>query len=161
MHEGTTNPMRQCRPMGNERLITYPSGRLLAVADDAATADRAVTALAEAGWDGGRIDRLAGQAAEWAFDATGARHGLAARIGRIVQFTLMDQLPDLAWYQAAARDGRIVLSVPAGDARSGARAATILAAAGCHFINRFGRFQTEELLRWRGPEPRVTDVMRR
>ena len=147
--------------MATVPLITYPAGRLLAVADDDATADRAEDALAREGVDRGRIERLRGEAAERAFDATGAAHGPIARLGRIVQFTLMDQLPDLAWYQAAARDGRIVLSVQARDARAGARAATILAAAGCHFINRFGRYQTEELLRWRGPEPRVDDLMRR
>jgi hypothetical protein len=124
-------------------------------------ADRAVEALAQAGWKPDQIERLTGPEAARAFDATGAVHGPLARLRRLVQFTLMDQLPDLAWYQAAARDGRIVLSVPAHGSRAGARAATILAAAGCHFINRFGRFQTEELLRWRGPEPRVADVMKR
>ena len=145
----------------DQRFISYPRGRLLAVADDAATADRAVEALATAGWDPAAVERLSGPEAARAFDATGAAHGLGAKLQRLVQFSLMDQLPDLAWYQAAARDGRIVLSVAARDTRAGARAGTILAAAGCHFINRFGRFQTEELLRWRGPEPPVTNLMRR
>lgn len=143
------------------RFINYPTGRLLAVADDAAIAERAVEALAEAGWKADQVERLTGPEAARAFDATGAVHGPLARLRRLVQFTLMDQLPDLAWYQAAARDGRVVLSVPARSSRAGARAATILAAAGCHFINRFGRFQTEELLRWRGPEPRVANLMKR
>ena len=31
----------------------------------------------------------------------GAVHGLFARLRRIVSFTVMDQLPDMAWYDAA------------------------------------------------------------
>jgi hypothetical protein len=88
-------------------------------------------------------------------------HGFLARLRRAVQFSLMDQMPDLAWYQAAAREGRIVLSVPAPNPAAGARAAAILKAVGGHFINRYGRFQTEELARWRGPEPQVSDLLKR
>ena len=120
-----------------------------------------MAALAGAGWDPARIERLSGPDGARAFDATGADHGIVARLQRLVQFSLMDQMPDLAWYQAAAREGRVVLIVPAGDARASTRAGALLAAAGCHFINRFGRFQTEEILRWRGPEPPVANVMRR
>lgn len=154
-------PTRGGHVIENRRFINYPTGNLLAVADDAATAARAVAALEEAGWAAAHIEQLSGPAAADAFDATGAGHGLRARLRRLVQFSLMDQLPDLAWYQAAAREGRVVMIVPAGDGRAGARAAAILAAAGCHFINRFGRFQTEELLRWHGPEPDVRNLMRR
>lgn len=148
-------------PIDSRRFIAYPRGRILAVADDAEVADRAVAALADVGWDPGGVERLNGPEDARALDATGAGHGLGARLQRLVQFSLMDQLPDLAWYQAAAREGRVVLVVRAGDGHASARAGAILAAAGCHFINRFGRFQTEEILRWRGPEPRVANVMRR
>jgi hypothetical protein len=40
------------------------------------------------------------------------------------------------------------------------RAVDALKAADGHFINRFGRFDTEEFARWRGPEPAVTDLMK-
>ncbi len=142
------------------RFINYPRGRLLAVADDDATADRAIAALGAAGWDPGSIERVTGREAARAFDATGAGHGLLARIGRAVQFTLMDQLPDLAWYEAAARDGRVVLMVPVRGSRETARGGAILATAGAHFINHYGRFQTEQLVRWRGPEPAVAERMK-
>ena len=142
------------------RFITYPRGRLLAVADDAVTAERAVDALVAAGWDAAAIERLSGPAAANAFDATGAAHGPLARVARLVQFTLMDQLPDLAWYDAAIRDGRTVLMVRARGSRETARAGAILAAAGAHFINSYGRFQTAQILRWRGPEPAVVDRMK-
>ena len=36
----------------------------------------------------------------------------------------------------------------------------ILAAAGAHFINSYGRFQTAQILRWRGPEPAVAERMK-
>jgi hypothetical protein len=44
-----------------------------------------------------------------------------ARLRRVLQFSLMDQLPAMAWYEAALR---------------------------------------EEFARWRGPEPRVPDLMK-
>lgn len=159
--ESAIPTMPEGSSIDSPRFIAYPRGRILAVADDVPVADRAVAALADAGWDPARIERLSGSDAARAFDATGVGHGFFARLQRLVQFSLMDQMPDLAWYQAAAREGRVVLIVPAGNAHASARAGALLAAAGCHFINRFGRFQTEEILRWRGPEPRVANVMRR
>jgi hypothetical protein len=143
------------------RIIDYPSGRLLAVLDDVAAADAAIRALVAAGWREEQIERLAGENAAEALDGTGALHGRLARLRRAVQFSLMDQLPDLAWYEAAVREGRVVLSVAAPDADAGARAARVLMDAGGHFINRFGRFQTEEFARWRGPEPAVSNLLRR
>ena len=88
------------------------------------------------------------------------RHGLIARLRRGMQFSLMDQLPAMAWYEAALREGKSV-----GAVRTTSRPETLtvvetLKAAGGHFINRFGRFDTEEFARWRGPEPEVPDVMR-
>ena len=142
------------------RFINYPRGRVLAVTDDDATADRAVAALGAAGWDPRLIERVTGHEAAGVFDATGASHGLLARLGRFVQFTLMDQLPDLAWYEAAVRNGRTVLMVPVRGPRETTQVGAILAAAGAHFINRYGRFQTEQIVRWRGPEPDVAERMK-
>jgi hypothetical protein len=144
----------------DRRFINYPKGRVLAVADDEATAERALEALAAAGWDVDLVERLVGPDAADDIDSSGAEHGLVAQLRRLVQFALMDQLPDLAFYEAAARQGRIVLSIPAEDSSAGARLATILREAGAHFANRFGQFETEELLRWRGPEPPVRGVMK-
>jgi hypothetical protein len=137
------------------------TGRLLAVLDDDAAADRAVEGLAAGGWDPASVERLSGEAGAATFDATGAGSGLIGRLRRILEFSLVDQMPDLAWYEAAARMGRTVLVVPAADSEAGGRAARILEAAGGHFINRFGRFETQELVRWRGPEPPVSDLLKR
>jgi hypothetical protein len=137
------------------------TGRLLAVLDDEAAADRAVAALAADGWDPSAIERLTGEAAADAFDSTGAGSGVLGRLRRALEFGLVDQMPDLAWYEAAARMGKVVLAVPAADAATGARAGRLIETAGGHFINRYGRFETQELVRWRGPEPPVSHLLKR
>jgi hypothetical protein len=73
----------------------------------------------------------------------------------------MDQMPDFAYYEAAARLGRFVLSVkPTGEAEM-RRAVEVLRASDGHFINYFGRFTTEEFERWHGKEPDMPGFMRR
>lgn len=73
----------------------------------------------------------------------------------------MDQLPDMAWYEGAVRRGAAVLMVRVrGDERKTAVVA-VLRAGGAHFINRNGRFATEEIERWRGPEPGVPSLLKR
>jgi hypothetical protein len=72
----------------------------------------------------------------------------------------MDQLPAMAWYEAALRDGRTVVAVRTADRPGSLRAVEVLRSAGGHFINRFGRLATEEFVRWRGPEPRVSSLMK-
>jgi hypothetical protein len=37
----------------------------------------------------------------------------------------------------------------------------VLIGLGAHFVNYFGRFATEEIARWRGPEPQLPDYLRR
>src|SRR5215211_4651270 len=115
------------------RFIGYPNRQVVAVFAGAADAER--------------------------FDATGAKHGLIARLRRGMQFSLMDQLPAMAWYEAALREGKSVVSLRTASRSDTLRAVEALKAAGGHFINRFGRFDTEEFARWRGPEPAVADLM--
>jgi hypothetical protein len=69
------------------------SGRVLAVLDDRAAADRAAVAARRAGER--IVERLEGEAAADAIDATGARRGLTANVGRAVQFGVEDQMPAL------------------------------------------------------------------
>jgi len=132
--------------------------RVLAVFDDRATADRGAAAARRAG--ARIVERLEGGAAADAIDATGARRGVVARIGRAVQFSVEDQMPALAWYEAALREGRIVLAVPTSGREQTLAVVAALEAAGGHFINRFGRLATEEFLRWRGPEPKLPSVLK-
>ena len=136
-------------------------GRLLAVIDDDDQARDAIDALVAAGFEASTIETFHGNDGAAAFDASGGRHGLGARVLRAVQFSLMDQMPDFAYYEAAAREGRTVISVKAGTETRVRRAVEILRERGAHFINLFGRFTTEEFERWRGAEPNVPGFMRR
>ena len=136
--------------------IGYPTGKVLAVFDTPAAADRAIAALGSVA----AVERFAGDADADRFDASGARHGIVARALRAMQFGLMDQLPAMAWYEAALREGRVVLSVASGDRAATLQRVDALRSAGGHFINRFGRLSTEEFARWSGPEPRVPNLMK-
>jgi len=139
--------------------IGYPSRQVLAVFDDRTAADRAAAAVVAA-LAGVVVQRYAGAADAERFDATGARHGLVARLRRAIQFSLMDQLPAMAWYEAAIRDGKVVLAVRTEDRTATLRAVAAMRDAGGHFINRFGRLATEEFVRWRGTEPRISSLMK-
>ena len=140
--------------------IGYPRRQVLAVFDTAAEALRAIDALESAGVTATTIERFEGAADADRFDATGARHGPIARALRAVQFGLMDQMPAMAWYEAALRGGRIVVAVRTRDRAGTLQAVEALRGAGGHFINRFGRLATEEFARWRGPEPPVASLMK-
>ena len=142
------------------RFIGYPTGRVLGVFDTPAAVDAALAALRAAGVDDGSVEQFHGKADADRFDATGQRHGSVARGLRAMQFSLMDQLPAMAWYEAALREGRTVIAVRTPNRAGTLRAVEALKAAGGHFINHFGRLSTEEFARWRGPEPRVSSLMK-
>jgi hypothetical protein len=141
--------------------IRYPRENVLAVFDTAAEADAAGAAIETAGIPKEAIERFQGATDADRFDATGQHHGPIERALRAMQFSLMDQLPAMAWYEAALRDGRTVIAVRTTDDRAETlRTVEALRGAGGHFINRFGRLSTEEFARWRGKEPAVTSVMK-
>ena len=143
------------------RFLGSARGRLLAVLDAPDAVAAARRALVAAGIPEDRLEVLTGDEGAAAFDASGGRTGRRARALRSVQFTLMDQMPDFAYYEAAARLGRFVLSVkPRGEPEM-RRAVDVLRASGGHFINYFGTFTTEEFERWHGDEPDVPGFMRR
>ena len=145
---------------GVASFIGYPNRKVLGVLDDQAALDRAVAAIKALGITEPDIETFKGAADAERFDATGARHGLLARLRRAMQFGLMDQLPALAWYEAALRENRHVIAIKTADPTTTRTVVEALKAVGAHFINRFGRFNTEEFARWRGPEPRVANFMK-
>ena len=141
--------------------IGYPTDRLLAAFRDPTEAARAAASVVATGIPTRDVSVLRGDEGARRLDGTGAAHGLMGRTRRVVSFTLMDQLPDLAWYEAAVREGGAVLMVRVrGNDRKAAVLAAITAAGG-HFANYYGRFATEELVRWHGPEPAVGDLLKR
>jgi hypothetical protein len=138
--------------------IGYPVGKVLAVFDLAADADLALEGVRALGATD--VERFEGAADADRFDATGQRHGAVARLLRTVQFSLMDQLPAMAWYEAALREGKTVLAVRTRNRAMTLQVVEVLKRAGGHFINHFGRAATEEFARWRGPEPDVPSLMK-
>jgi hypothetical protein len=133
---------------------------VLAVFDTSSAGTAAETALRATGVPDADVERFEGAAAADRFDASGARHGIVARSLRAIQFSLMDQLPALAWYEAALRDGKVVIAVRTSDRATTLRIVEVLRGVGGHFINRFGRLATEEFARWSGPEPSVPSLMK-
>ena len=85
---------------------------------------------------------------------------MIARVLRTLQFGLMDQLPAMAWCEAALREGKSVVAVRTRNRAETLRVVEALRSEGGHFINRFGRLSTEEFARWSGPEPRVPSLMK-
>ena len=144
-----------------KRTIGSAVGRLLAVFDTRAEAEAAVDGLAAAGFDRSRIELFEGAGDAGAFDASGRRRGLRGRLFRLIEFSWADQAPDFAWYEAAVREGRVVLSVRVRGQRRLRQAADIVLARGGHFVNHFGWFETQELARWRGEEPDLPGFLRR
>ena len=141
--------------------IGYPTDRLLAAFRDPMEAAAAAAAVTATGIPTRDVTVLRGEEGARRLDGTGAAHGVVGRTRRVVSFTLMDQLPDLAWYEAAVReDGAVLMVRVRGDERKAAVLAAVTAAGG-HFVNYYGRFATEELVRWRGPEPKVGDLLKR
>jgi hypothetical protein len=143
------------------RFLGSARGRLLAVLDTDEATQAAVRALEASGIPSERIEIFTGDDGAAAFDSSGGRHGPAARLLRTLQFTLMDQMPDFAYYEAAAREGRSVVSVRAQGEAEMRRAVETLRQHDAHFINQFGLFTTEEFERWRGKEPQLPGFMRR
>lgn len=143
------------------RFIGYPAGSLLAVLPDAESAAASAAALRTAGIPDRDITILRGREGADRLDGTGAVNGVIARLRRLVSFTLMDQLVDMALYEQAVREGQVVLMVRPRDDERKATAITGLRQRGGHFINYYGRFATEEIERWQGPEPKVPGLLRR
>ena len=141
--------------------IGYPSRKVLAVIDDDATADEAVAELRAAGVEADALTVLRGPADADRMDGMGSVQGWRRRLRRLTEFTVMDQLPDFVLYEHALRDGRTVLAIDARTDSDKRRAHEILRAHGGHFTNYYGRFATEELDLWRGPEPSMPGVLRR
>jgi hypothetical protein len=145
----------------SRRAIGYPTNRLVAVIDDPREAAAAMVDLKAEGFGERDLDLLRGEEGANRMDGTGEVSGWLSRLRRAFDFTLMDQLVDFAAYERALRDGRAVAMVRVhGDAPK-AKAHDVLKRHGGHFINYYGRFATEELDLWRGPEPAIPGYLRR
>jgi hypothetical protein len=137
------------------------TGKLIAVVDQAVEAPDVIAALGKAGINTSDVSLLRGTEGASRIDATGADSGLWARLRKVTSFTLVDQMPDFAVYQAALLGGRAVLAIPIPSDEMKDAAVQVLRRHGAHFINVYGRFATEEIEAWRGPELEIPDLLRR
>jgi hypothetical protein len=135
--------------------------RLMAVIDRPEAAEAATGALLRDGFPTDAVEVLRGVEDADRIDSLGKQGGRLARVWRLVQFTQMDQMVDLAVYEAALRDGRAVVTVLARRPEERERAKRALTGAGAHFMNFFGRIATEEVSRWRGKELPLHPALRR
>jgi hypothetical protein len=148
-------------PTTGARFIGYPTDHLLAALRDPTDAASAAAELVAIGVPDRDVTVLRGPEGADRLDGTGAANGLVARLRRLVSFTIMDQMPDMAMYERAVRDGGAVLMVRVRGEQRTAVVADVARRHAGHFINHYGRFATEEIERWAGPEPEMPDVLRR
>ena len=147
--------------MAPRRQAVATANRLMAVVDQPEAAMTIRDALAREGFFPEAITVLQGEQDADSIDSLGKVRGRWRRAWRILQFTQTDQMVDLAVYEAALRDGRAVIAVHARSDEERERAKRLLAAAGAHFMNFFGRIATEEISRWRGRELPIPPYLRR
>ncbi len=134
------------QPHRNEPVFyRYPMQRLVAVLDEGVGVDEALQRLREIGVDLSAVHVLSGIEGAALLDRRGERHGLKARLLRLLQWTSAEN-DTLEIHDRALRDGGHVLYVPVRGEDRKERVAEALRAAGGHHLVYFGRFTTEK--RW-------------
>lgn len=163
---GFESHLRYHEPRGrattrHQPFIGYPTDHLLASFRDPTAAARAAAALVAGGIETGDITILRGDIGAERLDGTGRAHGPGARMRRILSFTVMDQMPDIAWHERTVRDGGLVLMIKVRGDEAKATAISTVRNHGSHFVNYYGRFATEDVLPWQGPEPSIPSILKR
>jgi len=123
--------------------ISYPTNCVVGVLDDEASLVQVQAALERDGL-AESVVALEGEEGANEIDASGAHHGLLARLVRLIQFTTMDNNQSRR-YEDEVREGRIVLIVHVDHREAALKARAILKEHGGHFINWYGRLQLEVL----------------
>ena len=120
----------------------YPEGRVAGVIDTPEQLAGALAALTGGGFAEPEIVVVSGPAAADAMHASTGRTGLRNLVVRVAErLGVADEEMELkARYEAALRDGRFVVSVPAPGEEQGQRAAQVLRAHGGHAARLMGRF---------------------
>jgi hypothetical protein len=148
--------------MPTKRSLTYPTDHLLAVFDDPGDAASAAADLGRSGFATEDITILRGGEGIERLEPSTGQTGRWTRLLRAVQYVTMDQMPDFPAYVAALRDGRAIVAVRVTGAHARRiEARDVLERHRGHFMNFFGRYATEELVPWRGPELPMPEHLRR
>jgi hypothetical protein len=150
--ETTDAPASPARARPKGWLLGYPTDHLMGVLPSPEAADAAIADLERSGIAPAAIRVLVGEEAALRIDGRGKHHGLAARLYRLLQFTQMDQAPDFRRYEVEARRGHPVIAVKETDPVRRKAIRAILRAHAAHFTNFYGRFFTETLDPYAGPD---------
>lgn len=150
----TDSPIEAAAPPARPSgwLLGYPTDHLMGILPSPAAADAAVAELVAEGFEHDAIRVLVGEEAALRIDGRGTHHGIVARLYRLVQFTQMDQAPDFRRYELEARRGHPVMAVRETDPARRRELRAILRRHGAHFTNFYGRFFTETLDPFEGPD---------
>jgi len=124
----------------------------MGVLPSTAAAEAAIAEIERSGTAPDVIRVLVGEEAALRIDGRGTHHGILARLYRLLQFTQMDQAPDFRRYEREARRGHPVVAVKETDAARRKVIRAIMRAHGAHFTNFYGRFATETLDPFTGPD---------
>jgi len=124
----------------------------MAILPSPAAADAAVAELIGRQVAPDAIRVLVGEDAALRIDGRGKHHGLVARIYRLIQFTQMDQAPDFRRYELEARRGHPVIAVRETDPVRRRTIRAVLRSHDAHFTNFYGRYFTETLDPFTGPD---------
>ncbi|MGH8930680.1 MAG: hypothetical protein ACRDZO_08660 [Egibacteraceae bacterium] len=128
-----------------EQFLRYPTNRIVAVLDEPDQVATAIDRLSHAGFDSEEIRVLCGEEGAQRLDATGERHGLLARLTRILQ-SFGGEDEHVERHAAELRAGHFVLGVHVGedeDRKTAAHAA--LQEADARFVNYYGEWSVEQL----------------
>lgn len=133
----------------NQQRLTYPTERLVGIADDRATVRSALDALGEAGVADERIEVLTSDST--AFQESPDDDGLAHRVVHVLKTALGDETERLEALKEALDAGRLVVQVRLTeedeDDREAAkrRLGRLLSEQGLDGVALYGRWQIEEI----------------
>ena len=122
----------------NKKFHPYPTNQVIAVIDGSGDAAAARTELDHAGFEAGAIEVLSGAEGLRRLDATGARHGMAGRLLRLIQgYGDMEQ-QIFARQADELRAGHSLVGVRTHGVKERRRAELIFKRHHGHTINFFG-----------------------
>jgi len=132
-------------PRRNEdRFYRYPKNRIVAVLPGDENLSPALGKLSELGLSGPDIDVLSGPDGARRLDRTGARHGLRARLLRMMQRGATE-VDTLRVHEQALRGGHHVIYVPVRDKDQARQVATAVHDAGGRYVLFFGAWTISQL----------------
>lgn len=127
--------------------IPYPTNRVVGTVADATSAQAAINALLQAGFDEQDIDILHGEAGALRLDPEGVEHGFLARFQRTLIRTAgpAEEYTHLMRHFEDVHAGRFVIMVLAKQRERRTLAADILNTHGAEFVGFYGRWSWEGL----------------